>query len=86
MLNWPALNEAIKSTGAQRIIVTHGYASELVRWLESTGLQAETMSTKFEGDDEEARIKETETEETPIDESASEGLKHARLYWARMQW
>jgi putative mRNA 3-end processing factor len=60
--DWPALNEAIKATGAQRVIVTHGYASELVRWLESTGLQAETMSTKFEGDDEEARIRESENE------------------------
>ncbi len=72
--DWPALNEAINSTGAQRIIVTHGYASELVRWLESNGLQAETMRTRFEGDDEEARIVQSESDESPINETASEGL------------
>lgn len=61
--DWPALNEAIRITGAERIIVTHGYAAELVHWLKELGLQAETMVTRFEGDDDESRITEIAGEE-----------------------
>ena len=53
--DWVGLNEAIQATGAERVIVTHGYAAELVRWLKGTGLKAETMSTKFEGELDEVR-------------------------------
>jgi len=47
-VDWPGLNETIKVTGADRIIVTHGYSSELVRWLKQQGLNAETMTTQFD--------------------------------------
>ncbi|HEY9756379.1 MAG TPA: ligase-associated DNA damage response exonuclease [Oculatellaceae cyanobacterium] len=51
--DWNGLNQAIKATGAERIIVTHGYANELVRWLRENGLQASTMRTEYEGELEE---------------------------------
>ncbi|MEK8025739.1 ligase-associated DNA damage response exonuclease [Pseudaquabacterium rugosum] len=38
--DWPGLQRAIRATGASRVIVTHGYEAELVRWLQSQGLQA----------------------------------------------
>ncbi len=47
-VDWPGLNETIKETGANRIIATHGYSSELVRWLKQKGINAETMTTKFD--------------------------------------
>ena len=58
--DWDGLNEAIKATEAERVIVTHGYAAELVRWLQGTGLEAQTMSTKFEGELDEVRTVQDE--------------------------
>ena len=49
--DWPGLQSAIKATGAERIIVTHGYESVMVRWLREQGLQAESFQTEF-GDEE----------------------------------
>jgi len=48
--DWDELNKAIRDTGAERIIVTHGYATEMVRWLTECGLQAEALPTHFEGE------------------------------------
>lgn len=49
--DWPGLNRAIASTGAQRVIVTHGYAPVVVRWLAENGMAAEAFETEF-GDEE----------------------------------
>jgi putative mRNA 3-end processing factor len=66
--DWPGLLEAIHATGAERIWVTHGYVSNLVRHLESLGLNAKPINTRFEGErpDEEripASAEESATEE-----------------------
>jgi putative mRNA 3-end processing factor len=48
--DWPGLQAAIGATGAQRVIVTHGYEAVMVRWLEQQGLQAGSFATEY-GDD-----------------------------------
>ena len=48
--DWDALNEVVRATGAERILVTHGYSSEMVRWLKELGLDAATLATRFEGE------------------------------------
>ncbi|MFI4930717.1 MAG: ligase-associated DNA damage response exonuclease [Burkholderiales bacterium] len=48
--DWPGLQRAITATGAERVIVTHGYEAVMVRWLQQQGLQAESFATAF-GDD-----------------------------------
>jgi putative mRNA 3-end processing factor len=45
--DWPGLVRAISATGAQRVIVTHGYEATLVRWLRQQGLQADSFQTEF---------------------------------------
>jgi len=50
--DWPDLLKAIKASGAGRVIVTHGNAQVMVRWLKEEGLQAETFSTEFIGETE----------------------------------
>lgn len=45
--DWPGLLQAIESTGAQRVIVTHGNTAVLIRWLLSLGLQAEAFQTDY---------------------------------------
>jgi putative mRNA 3-end processing factor len=51
--DWPGLVIAIRATGAERILVTHGSAEALTRYLRETGLDARTLETAY-GDDEDA--------------------------------
>ena len=37
--DWPALLRTIEETGARRVLVTHGYADELSRYLRERGLR-----------------------------------------------
>ncbi|MDE1181705.1 ligase-associated DNA damage response exonuclease [Paraburkholderia sp.] len=48
--DWPQLQTAIRSTGASRVIVTHGQVEPMVRWLREQGLQAGAFVTEY-GDD-----------------------------------
>ena len=48
--DWPGLLSAISATGAQRVYVTHGYTEPLVRWLCEGGIDAQTLSTRFTGE------------------------------------
>lgn len=51
--DWPGLQQAILETGAERVLVTHGYRAPMVRWLEEHGRQAVALETRFEGEREE---------------------------------
>ena len=51
--DWPGLQQAIAATGAERVIVTHGYEAVMVRWLREQGLRAGSFTTEY-GDDAEA--------------------------------
>ncbi|HET9046341.1 MAG TPA: ligase-associated DNA damage response exonuclease, partial [Casimicrobiaceae bacterium] len=48
--DWPAINEAIAASGAADVRVTHGYSSEVSRWLADTGRSAAALETRFEGE------------------------------------
>ena len=48
--DWDGLNKAIKETGAEKIIITHGYRSIFSRWLNDQGYQATVENTLFEGE------------------------------------
>jgi len=50
--DWPGLQRAIAATGAERVIVTHGYEAVMVRWLQQQGLQAGSFATEYGGDDD----------------------------------
>jgi putative mRNA 3-end processing factor len=45
--DWPGLQSAIRATGAQRIIVTHGFEAPLVRWLNEQAYQAGSVHTEY---------------------------------------
>lgn len=59
--DWPELLTAIKATEAETVYVTHGFADELARWLNETGMNAVALKTKFVGDDA-AEMTEEENE------------------------
>ena len=50
--DWPGLQRAITATGAQRVIVTHGYEAVMVRWLTEKGLQAGSFATEYGDQDD----------------------------------
>ena len=48
--DWDGLLTTIRATGAERIGVTHGYTSTLVRYLIEQGMDAFVMPTRYEGE------------------------------------
>lgn len=48
--DWPALLTAIAATEAEHILVTHGQAAPLARYLNEHGKHAEVLATRFVGD------------------------------------
>ena len=50
--DWDGLVRIIAATGAERIMITHGYATEMVRWLQETGYDAAVIPTEY-GDEAE---------------------------------
>ena len=51
--DWPALVDTIRATGAERVLVTHGQVSTMVRWLNEQGIDAAPLRTEFEGEQDE---------------------------------
>ncbi|MFZ0134237.1 MAG: ligase-associated DNA damage response exonuclease [Desulfobacterales bacterium] len=49
--DWDGLVRTIMDTGAEQIAVTHGYASELARWLQENGRAAEVIPTAVHADE-----------------------------------
>jgi len=45
--DWPGLQRAIRATGAERVIVTHGYEAVMVRWLREQGFDAGAFRTEY---------------------------------------
>lgn len=43
--DWPGLIDAIKATQARRVLVTHGYAAALSRWLSENGWESAPLET-----------------------------------------
>lgn len=53
--DWNELNTAVKESGAERVIVTHGYTAQFSRHLQEKGLRAENVQTLYgEGTEEES--------------------------------
>ncbi|MDA7645669.1 ligase-associated DNA damage response exonuclease [Verrucomicrobia bacterium] len=41
--DWPGLNDAILSTGAEQVLLTHGQTESMERWLNEKGIQARAL-------------------------------------------
>ena len=53
-VDWPGLLSAIDSTGAEQIWLTHGYTSVVTRWLQDQGRDAKSITTRYEGERDDA--------------------------------
>ncbi|HEX2093014.1 MAG TPA: ligase-associated DNA damage response exonuclease, partial [Longimicrobiaceae bacterium] len=52
-VDWPSLLAAVETTGAERVLVTHGYREPVVGWLRERGLEAHAVASRWEGEPEE---------------------------------
>jgi putative mRNA 3-end processing factor len=50
--DWPSLLAAIKATEAESVWVTHGFREPVVRWLLEHGVDAQAVSSRWEGEGE----------------------------------
>jgi putative mRNA 3-end processing factor len=48
--DWPSLQNAIRASGASRVLVTHGSVPVMVRHLREQGLEADALDTEFHGE------------------------------------
>jgi putative mRNA 3-end processing factor len=48
--DWPGLQQAIHESGAESVLVTHGYRQPMVRWLQEQGKESRALETHFEGE------------------------------------
>ena len=48
--DFPGLLEAVRASGAGRVLVTHGFADVLARYLRGRGLDATPLATRFTGE------------------------------------
>lgn len=46
--DWTGLNRAIEATGAEKVVVTHGYSEIFTRWLREQGYEAYAEKTEFD--------------------------------------
>jgi putative mRNA 3-end processing factor len=67
--DWPGLMQAVKATGAQRVMVTHGQVGTMVRWLAQNGYDAGAFSTEYGDEDDEASL--AKPEQTATSEKAA---------------
>jgi putative mRNA 3-end processing factor len=51
-VDWPALMAAIDATGAENVWVTHGYREQVVRFLRERGLNAQSIASHWEGEND----------------------------------
>ncbi|MEO6529257.1 MAG: ligase-associated DNA damage response exonuclease [Gemmatimonadaceae bacterium] len=51
-VDWPALMTAIDATGAVNVWVTHGYREQVVRYLNDRGLNARSIASQWEGEND----------------------------------
>lgn len=49
--DWPALQATIAESEAETVLVTHGYRTPLVRWLQESGKNADAIDARYEGEE-----------------------------------
>jgi putative mRNA 3-end processing factor len=53
-VDWPGLLAAIDATGAETVLLTHGYTAVVARWLREQGKDAYPVTTRYEGERDDA--------------------------------
>jgi len=49
--DFASLNKAVRATGAEKVLLTHGYTAAFARWLSDSGLNAKELKTEYSAND-----------------------------------
>lgn len=66
--DWPGLTEAIRQTGAERVLATHGRTTAMVRWLREKGIDAAPLQTEYVGERDDLEVDSTDVIDSDIDD------------------
>lgn len=66
--DWPGLLQAIRDTGAEEVLATHGHAGSMARWLQEQGLRSAALLTPYEGERDDADLDEPPAEDGGAEE------------------
>ncbi len=78
--DWPGLLEAIAATGAETVLLTHGYSAPLARFLAQTrGIDTRVVETRYVGERDDAPELEADSEQTDQDQQNGDIVDHHQL-------
>jgi len=60
--DWPTLLQTIKESGAENLILTHGFTTPMARYLSERGVNATTFQTNFKNEGEQEQDEQPSTE------------------------
>jgi putative mRNA 3-end processing factor len=61
--DWPGLTFAIRETGAEHVLATHGRTTAMVRWLREHGIDARALTTEYVGESDDMEVDATDAED-----------------------
>ena len=70
-VDWPALLAAINATGAETVLLTHGYTNAVARWLREQGKNAYAVTTHYEGERDDLSVSVENQSPEPFAPAAS---------------
>lgn len=70
-VDWPSLLGTIRATGAEQVLVTHGYRESLVRWLTEHGVQARVVASAWKGELDDSEPAEEPSPDSAVEETSS---------------
>lgn len=70
-VDWPQLLQAIDATGAEQVLVTHGFTGPVVQWLTMRGVDASAIATRYEGERDDVATSPPDETATPADADAT---------------
>jgi putative mRNA 3-end processing factor len=70
--DWPGLTAAIRETGAQRILATHGRTGAMVRWLQEQGMDAAALETEYVGERDDLEVDSADAADSDAELPAGE--------------
>jgi len=74
--DWDGLLEAIKSTGCEKVIATHGYTDIFAKYLrEELGYDARTEKTQYEEEGTETRVSASESDQEENESTSTKGTE-----------
>lgn len=75
--DWSGLTSAIRATGAERVLATHGRTTAMVRWLREQGIDAAPLSTEFVGESDDVEVDAADADDGQLQSETDAGAEQS---------